>query len=70
MTRQPVRSTSLRSVGYDAEHGLLEIEFRSGNVYQYSGVPEETYSGLMTAPFIGSFFHKNIKDRYPCLRIR
>jgi hypothetical protein len=58
------------SVGYDAENGLLEIEFRSGSVYQDNGVPQETYAGLVAAPSIGSFFHKNIKDRYPCLRIR
>ena len=37
MYRIPVSSSNLASVGY--EGGILEIEFKSGSVYQYSGVP-------------------------------
>lgn len=70
MNREPVNSSNLKSIGYDCERLLLEIEFHGGSIYEYQGVPEHIYSQLMEAPSMGSFFHKFIKDRYPCSRIR
>jgi hypothetical protein len=64
MYRTPVTSSDLRSVGYDANTQTLEIEFNSGGVYQYYGVPKSVYDGLMTATSHGSYFHAHIKDVY------
>ena len=64
MIRQPVASSDLRAVGYDAGRQVLEVEFHSGGIYQYFGVPGSTYSGLMQAGSKGSYFHAFIKDRY------
>lgn len=50
MKRQPVRSTSLKAVGYDPETQTLEIEHRSGRIRRYAGVSEATYQGLLAAP--------------------
>jgi hypothetical protein len=60
----PVSSSNLASVGYDSETQMLRIEFRSGSVYEYSGVPETEYQGLMDASSKGHYFHQYIKDRY------
>jgi hypothetical protein len=65
MIRQQVQSKDLRSVGYNEDLKILEIEFNSGGVYQYSNVPPEIYSNLMTAPSKGKFFHANVKNNYP-----
>ncbi len=70
MQRQPVSSSDLRSIGYDAETQVLEIEFHSGGIYQYSRVPESTWQRLLGAPSKGRYFHASIKDRYPYRRIR
>lgn len=70
MVRQPVSSSDLRSVGYDAANSILEIEFHSGGVYQYFSVPSNTYQSLMSAPSHGQYFHSHIKDRYRYARIR
>lgn len=43
MRRQAVESTTVRSIGYNARHKVLEIEFRSGTVYQYLDVPEAVH---------------------------
>jgi hypothetical protein len=43
MERDPVTSSSLASVGYDARYGMLEVEFNNGEVYQYGNVPEYVY---------------------------
>ncbi len=70
MNRTSVRSSNIRSVGYDQETRVLEIEFHDGGVYQYSNVPETLYQGLMQAVSKGSYFHNRIKDRYPCRQVR
>ena len=49
MERRAVRSTNVASVGYDPKSMVLEIEFKRGGVYQYSGVPEKRYQGVGNA---------------------
>ncbi len=70
MNRQPVSSSNLRSVGYDSSTNTLEIEFNSGGIYQYYGVPLVVYQKLMNAPSHGKYFHAHIKGVYPDTKIR
>lgn len=70
MQRQSVSSSNIRSIGYDAGTGTLEVEFNSGGVYQYFNVPEATYSALMRASSKGAFVNACIKDRYGCRKVR
>ena len=70
MDRQHVRSTNLRSIGYDPDARVLEIEFHSGSIYQYINVPEQVYLALMNAVSKGSYFSDHIKERYKFKRIR
>ena len=65
MERISVNSSNVSSVGYDANSQTLEIEFNNGGVYQYSGVPESVYEGMMGADSKGKYFHANIKNTYP-----
>jgi hypothetical protein len=61
MNRTPVSSSNLTSVGYDPEKMILEIEFKSGSIYQYFNVPESEHNGLMNAESHGKYFNANIK---------
>ncbi|MCC6453963.1 MAG: KTSC domain-containing protein [Caldilineaceae bacterium] len=71
MEREQVSSTNLASVGYDPATQILEIEFHSGGVYQYAGVPAALYEGLMAASSHGSYFDHFIKKAgYEYRRIR
>jgi len=70
MQRISVVSSDIKSVGYDIPSSLLEIEFHSGGVYQYSNVPEHIYSALMSASSKGKYFHQNIRDKYKTTKIR
>jgi hypothetical protein len=63
--RTPVASKSLRSVGYDETASELEVEFQSGRVYCYRGVPAQLYQWLMRSPGKGGLFNRLIRDRYP-----
>ena len=47
MLRRPVRSTSLKAVGYEPATRTLEIEHRGGSLVRYTGVPEAVYEALL-----------------------
>lgn len=63
--RTPVPSRAFTSVGYDDETQTLEIEFTSGRVFQYAGVPRSAYEWLLRAPSKGGIFNRLIRDRFP-----
>jgi hypothetical protein len=65
MERQSVKSVILRSVGYDAGAKSLEIEFRTGLVYRYSGVPLNVFEDLMHSAEKGKYFSEKIRPRFP-----
>jgi len=65
MRRKPIASSAISSVGYDPEASVLEVEFRSGAVYDYFKVPPKVYKALLKAPSKGSFVSRRIRDRYP-----
>jgi hypothetical protein len=67
--RQKVSSSLLKSVGYDAEQQVLEIEFQNGRLYQYFDVPATEYQELMSASPLGSYFNDYIRDDYSYRRI-
>lgn len=70
MFREPVVSTSIVSVGFDADIETLEIEFISGSVYRYRNVEEDVYERFLAAPSKGRFFNEHIKDAYLCERVQ
>lgn len=70
MDRTPVSSSNLRSVGYDQDDQILEIEFNSGGVYRYFGVPSNIHADLMNASSHGKYFHSKIKDVYRFEQVR
>lgn len=70
MRRQTVSSSNLHSVGYDSPTATLEVEFNSGGVYQYSGVPSHDYDALMNSGSLGRHFSSQIRGVYPCVKIQ
>lgn len=65
MYREPVVSESIASIGYDDDAETLEVEFVTGAVYRYSGVPQDVYEDFRQAPSKGGFFNQHIKNAYP-----
>jgi len=61
MRREVVDSEALRSVGYDPDRRILEIEFAGGTVYRYLGVPPSVHAELMTADSKGEYYSANIR---------
>ena len=64
LERQSVKSVILRSVGYNDSTKILEIEFNTGLVYQYSGVPLKIYKDLMRSGEIGKYFSDKVRTQF------
>lgn len=65
----PVSSSNISAVGYDPENQIVHVLFLNGSEYIYKGVPEHEYIGLLNAPSVGSYLHRNYKNVYPYERI-
>ena len=69
MDRQPVESSNIASVGYEADSMTLEVEFLSGAVYQYQGVPEYAFQEFLGSPSKGAYFSEFIRNVYSTVRV-
>jgi hypothetical protein len=69
MERYTVASSNIRSVGYDPQTQTLEVEFLSGTVYQYYGVPEHMHERMMKEQSKGRFLNTYIRNQYPFSRV-
>ena len=70
MQRTQVSSTAIKSVGYDPARLILEIEFTTGNIYQYRGVPPATHAGLMGEAHTGRTSTQGSRDTFRNRRSR
>ena len=59
--RQPVVSSDIASIGYDAATETLEIEFKATGIYRYFSVPTTVAEEFQRTPSPGKFFLQNIK---------
>jgi KTSC domain len=69
MDRKAVDSSMLASIGYDPNTQTLELEFNSGEVWQYMDVPPAEFEGLMNASSHGSYARSNIIGSYSESRV-
>ena len=68
MRRYPVLSSAIRAVGYDQGTHTLEVEFRSGSVYDYEDVPPEEVLGLLESDSLGRYFATTIRPNHAARR--
>jgi hypothetical protein len=54
--RVPVKSGHIAAIGYDPAARVLEVEFRTGLIYQYFDVDANTHAELVGAESIGKAF--------------
>ena len=69
IARAPVNSSVIRSIGYDADHAVLEVEFVSEQVYRYHFVPRRTWNELMQSGSKGRYFDAHIRQKFPTARL-
>ena len=64
-----VSSSNILAVGYDVDNQIVHVQFLNGSEYIYKGVPQHEFDGLLNAPSVGSYLHRNYKNIYPYERI-
>ena len=65
MKREPVDSTAIKSIGYNEDKQILEVEILdTGRVYKYFNVPLEEYFDFMDAKSLGEYYNRVIKENY------
>lgn len=69
INRIPVDSSSLSSVNYHPSLQMLEVEFQSGSIYVYFGVPAAIYKALLRAESMGRYFIQHVRNAYRFQRI-
>ena len=57
-------STVIRRFDYRPDARELVVEFVTGRIYVYAGVPEAEVEAMRTAFSKGRYFNANIRDRY------
>lgn len=65
----PVDSSMANALGYNAENHILQVEFKNGAVYQYTGVESEIWDELQETDSIGKYFNHEIRGNYQCERV-
>lgn len=70
MKRLPVKSRNVKTVGYDPEEKVLEVEFQSGGVYQYAGVQPGMFADLLASESVGRFVSQVVRAGRRGLRIQ
>ena len=70
MQRNEVASSRIKSIGYDRDKKVLEIEFFTLGIYQYIAVPPQTYDTFMTVKSKGRFFDGVINNKYLCRKVK
>lgn len=65
MDRIAVNSSNVAAVGYDAASSTLEVEFKSGSVYRYFGVPVRHFEALTAgSTSVGRYLNTEVKPHY------
>ncbi len=64
-TMQPIASTNITAIGYDADNLTMYIQFLDSSAYAYKGVQEHEFENLKTAPSVRFSFNRNNKNVYP-----
>jgi hypothetical protein len=69
MLRKWLSGSELRSVAYDKEKQVLEIEFHNGWVYHYYKVPPYIHRKLISATSHDSYYNNFIKNVFSFTKV-
>ncbi|KQX08204.1 MULTISPECIES: KTSC domain-containing protein [unclassified Leifsonia] len=65
-----IESSGIRALGYDPGRELLWVQYDSGSIYEYAGVPEDLYRRMLAAqPHPWSRYGIEVKS-YPSRMVR
>ena len=66
---QPVESSSVDAVGFEAQTNELWIRYMNGATYVYAPVPRSIHRELLASASIGAYVNHHIKPRFGCREV-
>lgn len=72
MNLNPVESSNIAAIGYNAATMELQVKFKTGAIYSYANVEQSIYDQIMNAESVGSTFNKLVKSnpgKYPYAKV-
>lgn len=67
--RRTVNSVQIASIGFAAEEGRVQIEYRNGFVYEAFGVMQSEFDRVTNASHFGDAFQEIIGSKYDLVRV-
>ena len=62
-----VQSSAIEYVGYDEKSKIMLIKFLDKDIeYKFCRVPETVFKKLISAPSVGTYYHKHVEGKYLC----
>lgn len=58
-----VKSSTVKRIAYSASFSRLFVDFKSGGMYAYDGVPKAIYDAFLVAPSKGQFVYYTIRAK-------
>lgn len=59
-----VKSSAIKTIGYDEKTNTLYVEFKNRHIYMYLNVFNEEQKGFLSADSKGKYFNRKIKKKY------
>lgn len=66
----PVESSNISAIGYDASSKTVAVRFSSGGLYHYLNVDPGTFEEFAKAKSLGHFFYQNIRNNYETVKVK
>ena len=68
ITRKPVTSSNVKSIGFCSERKCIDVEYKNGGVYRYEDCSQDEFDALVEADAtdgksVGSLIHQTIKPK-------
>ncbi len=64
-----LNSSNLFRTRYNRKEVTLDIEFKNGGQYRYSGVPQKIFDGITKAESPGKYFFAHIKGKFDAVNL-
>ena len=60
---QPVNSEAVSEIGYDPAAKTLRVRYKSGGLYEATGVEPHEHAGLCAAESVGRHVNRHFRER-------
>lgn len=59
-----VNSSNIQAIRYLMASKEMQVRFKDSGIYRFHNVPGSIYTGMLSAPSKGKYFHNNIRGKF------